>query len=173
MAWAVMNSSWMGTPFTMEETRRDEVRIWIDADACPGEVKDLVFRASRRLEILTTLVANRSMHVPMSSWVRLVQVPPGPDEADLYITEHVGPNDLVITADIPLASAVVEQGAIAINPRGEIYTADNVQERLAVRNLMQELRGSGEIQGGPAQFSVTDRQKFASALDRSLTKLLR
>ncbi len=149
------------------------MHIWIDADACPAAIKDLVFRASRRLDIPVFLVANRDMYVPASSLVTLVRVAQGPDEADRYILQHVAPNDLVITADIPLAADVVDKQAVAINPRGELYTEENVKERLAMRNLMQDLRASGHIQGGPAQLNDTDRQKFAAALDRSLTKLLK
>ena len=149
------------------------MRIWIDADACPGVIKQLIFRTSQRRNLAVCLVANREMYVPPSSLVTLVCVAQGLDEADHYIVQHVAPNDLVITADIPLAAAVVDKQALAINPRGEIYTADNVKERLAVRNLMQELRSSGVVQGGPAQFSAADHQKFAAALDRSLTQLLK
>ncbi len=149
------------------------MHIWIDADACPAEIKDLVFRTSRRLNIPVALIANRSMYIPTSSLVTLVQVAQGPDEADRYILQHVTGHDLVITEDIPLAAAVVDKQAIVISPRGELYTEENVKERLAVRNLMQELRASGHVQGGPAQLSPVDRQKFAATLDRSLTKLLK
>lgn len=149
------------------------MNIWVDADACPATIKDLIFRASRRLTLPVYLVANRGIHIPTSSLVRLVQVGKEPDAADQYIATHVAPNDLVVTADIPLAAAVVDKQAIAIDPRGEVYTDDNVKDHLARRNLMQELRTSGRVQGGPAQLSDTDRQKFAAALDRSLTRLLR
>ena len=149
------------------------MNIWVDADACPAVIKELIFRASRRLDIPVYLIANRNMHVPMSSRIRLIQVGNEPDAADHYITAHVESNDLVITADIPLAAAVVDKQALAINPRGEVYTDDNVKDRLAMRNLMQELRSGGLMQGGPAQLDDADRQKFAAALDRSLTKLLK
>lgn len=145
--------------------------IWVDADACPADIKDLVFRASRRLTMPVYLVSNRDMYVPPSSLVRLVRVPKDIDAADHYIVQHVAPNDVVITADIPLAAAVVNKDAAAINPRGEVYTPENIAERLAVRNLMQELRSSGAVQGGPAPLGAADRQKFANALDRTLTKL--
>jgi uncharacterized protein YaiI (UPF0178 family) len=116
-------------------------------------------------------VANRSLDVPLSSLVTLVRVAKEPDAVDQYIVQHVAPHDLVITADLPLAAAVVDKHALAINPRGEIYTADNVHERLAVRNLMQHLRSGGLILGGPAPLSAADRQRFAAALDRALTTL--
>lgn len=149
------------------------MRIWIDADACPGAIRDLVLRASRRRHIPVSLVANRALYVPPSALVTLVRVAADPDAVDRYIAQHVAPHDLVITADIPLAAAVVERQALAISPRGEIYSADNVHERLAVRNLLQHLRSGGLVLGGPAQLSAADCQKFAAALDRSLTKLLK
>jgi uncharacterized protein YaiI (UPF0178 family) len=149
------------------------MRIWIDADACPGEIKTFIFRTARRRNLEVCVVANRHLYVPSSPLVTLVRVGGGPDEADRYITQHVAPNDLVITADIPLAAAVVDRQAMAINPRGDIYSEENVNERLAVRNLMQQLRSAGVIQGGPAQLRATDRQKFAEALDRTLTRLLK
>ena len=149
------------------------MRIWIDADACPGAIKDLVLRASRRRQLPVCLVANRALYVPPSALVTQVRVAPEPDAVDQHIAQHVAAHDLVITADIPLAAAVVDHGALAISPRGEIYTADNVQERLAVRNLLQHLRAGGLVLGGPPQLSAADCQKFAAALDRSLTRLLK
>ena len=148
-------------------------RIWIDADACPGAIKELVLRMSRRRQVSVCLVANRPMYLPPAPLVSLVRVAPEPDEVDRYIVEHVAPHDLVITADIPLAAAVVDKQALAISPRGEIYTAANVQERLAVRNLMQQLRSDGLVLGGPTALSAADCQRFAAALDRSLTSLLK
>jgi hypothetical protein len=148
------------------------VNIWVDADACPADIKELVFRASRRLTIPVYLVANRAMSVPASSLVTCVRVGKELDAADQYILHHVAPNDLVITADIPLAAAVVARHAVAIDPRGEVHTEANVPARLALRHLMQDLRTSGLVQGGPAPLSAVDRQKFAAALDRSLTKIL-
>ena len=149
------------------------LRIWIDADACPGAIKELVLRMSRRRQVPVCLVANRPMYLPLTSLVTLVRVAPEPDEVDRYIVEHVAPHDLVITADIPLAAAVVDKQALAISPRGEIYTAANVQERLAVRNLMQQLRSDGLVGGGPTALSAVDCQRFAAALDRSLTSRLK
>ena len=148
-------------------------RIWIDADACPGAIKELVLRMSRRRQVPVCLVANRPMYLPSASLVTLVRVAPEPDEVDRYIVAHVAPHDLVITADMPLAAAVVDKQALAISPRGDIYTAANVQERLAVRNLLQQLRSDGLVLGGPATLSAADCQRFAAALDRSLTSLLK
>ena len=128
---------------------------------------------SRRRQVPVCLVANRPMHFPSTSLVSLVRVAPEPDEVDRYIVAHVAPHDLVITADIPLAAAVVDKQALAISPRGEMYTAANVQERLAVRNLMQQLRSDGLVLGGPTALSAADCQRFAAALDRSLTSLLK
>jgi hypothetical protein len=149
------------------------VQIWIDADGCPAAVKELVFRASKRLAIPVYVVANRNQYVPPASLVTLICVEQEPDAADRYIVSHTSPNDLVITSDIPLAASVVDKQAIAISPRGEVYTEDNVHGHLATRNLMQGLRETGLVSGGPAKLSASDQQKFAAALDRSLTKLLK
>jgi uncharacterized protein YaiI (UPF0178 family) len=149
------------------------MRIWIDADGCPAMAKELVFRASRRLELPVFVVANRDQYVPSSSLITLVRVSAEPDAADQYIVRQLAANDLVITADIPLAAAVVDRQAAAISPRGEVYTANNVNVRLAMRNLMQGLRDRGVVGGGPATLSPVDRQKFAAALDRTLTQLLK
>lgn len=142
------------------------MEIWIDADACPRDAKELVFRTSARLGLPVRLVANRSMSVPASPLITLVQVRHGSDVADTYIAQHVQAGDLVITADIPLAALVVERGAVALDPRGEVHTADTIGERLAVRNLMEELRWAGAVSGGPAAYSATDRRRFAHALNR-------
>jgi uncharacterized protein YaiI (UPF0178 family) len=145
------------------------MRIWVDADACPGEIKELLFRAAERTQTRVTLVANQSLSTPNSKYIDSLLVPSGPDVADHRIVELSEPEDLVITADIPLAARVVEQGGQALNPRGEMYTDDNVGERLAVRDLMHELRGAGQITGGPSNFTAKDRQAFANQLDRWLT----
>jgi uncharacterized protein YaiI (UPF0178 family) len=147
------------------------MRIWIDADACPGVIKALILRTSQRRHIPVCLVANRALDVPLSALVTFVRVAKEPDAVDAYIVQHVAPHDLVITADLPLAATVVDKGALALNPRGDLYTADNVHERLAVRNLMQHLRSGGLVLGGPAPLSAADRQHFAAALDRALTML--
>lgn len=145
------------------------MQIWIDADACPREVKELLYRAGKRTQTKLTLVANQPLRVPRSELIETLLVPTGANVADQRIVELCQPGDLVVTADIPLAAQAVEKGADAINPRGELYTAANIGERLADRDLMDELRGSGMVTGGPANFSVKDKQAFANQLDRWLT----
>ena len=149
------------------------MKIWIDADACPRVIKEIIYRASERLKVPVCLVANMDLSRSHSAYVTSVRVKDGFDVADDYIAEHAEPTDLVITADIPLAARVVEKGGVALDPRGELYTEENVGERLAMRNLMQELRTDGMMIGGPGQFSLTDRQRFASSLDRLLTRMVR
>jgi uncharacterized protein len=149
------------------------MKIWVDADACPRVIKEIVFRASERLELPVCLVANQPLAKHHSRLVTSVVVSDGFDVADDYIVEHATPDDVVITADIPLAARIVEKGAVGLDPRGELYTEENVGERLSMRDMMQELRGAGMIQGGPAQFSNTDRQRFASALDSLLTRMIK
>ena len=149
------------------------MKIWIDADACPRVIKEIVFRASERLEIPVCLVANTGLAKHHSRLITSVVVADGFDAADDYIAEHATPRDLVVTADIPLAARIVEKGALGLDPRGELYNEENVGERLSMRDLMQELRGAGMVQGGPAPFSTTDRQRFASSLDRELTRMRR
>jgi uncharacterized protein YaiI (UPF0178 family) len=146
------------------------MKIWVDADACPGVIKEILFRAAERTKIAITLVANQLLRVPPSPYIRALQVPQGFDVADQRIAQEVEPGDLVITADIPLASLVIERGGFALNPRGEFYTPDNIRERLTMRNFMEELRGSGMEIGGPSTFSQSDRQAFAAALDRFLAR---
>jgi len=149
------------------------MKIWVDADACPRVVKEIIFRASERLNVPVCLVANKGLTRHETRLVESVVVQDGFDVADDYIVKYMGPEDLVITADIPLAARIVSNGGVALDPRGELYTDDNVGERLSMRDLMMELRSEGLVQGGPAQFSLTDRQRFASALDRFLTRMLR
>jgi len=146
------------------------MQIYVDADACPAEVKQLLFRAADRTQTLTTLVANQPMSVPRSEFLQSILVPPGANVADQRIVELAEPGDLVITADIPLAADAVAKGATALNPRGELYTETNIGDRLAMRDLMDELRGASEVTGGPAAFTNKDRQAFANQLDRWLTK---
>lgn len=146
------------------------MQIWVDADACPGVIKDILFRAAERERVQVTLVANAPLRVPPSPYVRSVQVPPGLDVADKRIVELLAADDLVITADIPLAAAAIDKSAHALNPRGELYTKDNIRERLSMRNFMDELRGSGVNTGGPAALSQRDRQAFANSLDAFLAK---
>ncbi|RII29480.1 MAG: YaiI/YqxD family protein [Geobacter sp.] len=147
--------------------------IWIDADACPRVIKEIIFRASERLQLPVRLVANKDLSKAHSGLITSVLVGEGPDVADDYIVEQVTAEDLVITADIPLAARIVAKGATGIDPRGELYTEENVGERLSMRDLMQQLRMEGLVQGGPAQFGMTDRQRFASALDRLLTRMVK
>ena len=144
------------------------INIWVDADACPVVIKEILFRAAERTRIETILVANKLLRVPPSPFIRALQVPGGFDVADHRIVEELQPGDLVITADIPLAAQVIEKGGHALNPRGEFYSTANIQERLAMRNFMEELRGSGVDIAGPAAFSQSDRQAFAAELDRFL-----
>lgn len=145
------------------------MRIWVDADACPGDVKELLYRAARRRKIRVTLVANQMLSTPGSQFIDSLLVPSGMNAADRRIVELVQPGDLVITADIPLAADVVAAGARALDPRGELYTNTNIGERLALRNLLDELRGGGQITGGPSNYTAKDRQAFANQLDRCLT----
>ena len=149
------------------------MKLWIDADACPRVIKEIVFRASERLNLPVLLVANKSMAKHHSRLVESIVVADGFDAADDYIAEQAGPEDLVVTADIPLAARIVAKGGVALDPRGELYTEENVGERLAMRDLMMELRSGGLVQGGPGQFSLTDRQRFASSLDCLLTRMQR
>ena len=143
--------------------------IWIDADACPREVKQVVFRASERLSMPVCVVANAAMHAPRSDLISVVRVEAGLDVADHHIAKSVVPGDIVITADIPLAARVVEAGATAIDPRGDLYTEENVRTRLSTRDFMQELRTAGLVQGGPPPFGRADTHRFAATLDRLLT----
>jgi uncharacterized protein YaiI (UPF0178 family) len=145
-------------------------QIWVDADACPNVIKDILFRAAERVAMPLTLVANQSLQVPRSRYVRAVQVTAGFDVADNYIVQHAQPGDLVITADIPLAAEVIAKGCRALNPRGELYTEDNIRQRLNMRDFMDTLRGSGVDTGGPPAFSQSDRMVFANELDRFLAK---
>jgi len=144
--------------------------IWVDADACPGVIKDMLYRAAQRASLHVTLVANRALQVPRSPWISMVQVPRGFDVADNHIVAMAAAGDLVITADIPLAAAVVGKGACALNPRGELYTQDNVQGLLDMRNFMDTLRSSGVQTGGPSALTNSDRQTFAAQLDRWLAR---
>jgi uncharacterized protein len=146
------------------------MHIWVDADACPQVIKEILFRAAERAQVLTTLVANAPLRIPSSAFIKIVRVRQGFDVADHWIVQQLQAGDLVITADIPLAAQVIGRGAHALDPRGELYSEDNVRERLAVRNLMEQLRAAGELVGGPAPFGHGDRQRFANHLDRFLTR---
>ena len=142
------------------------MQIWVDADACPGVIKEILFRAATRHSLPVVLVANQWLRVPPSPWIRAVQVPKGFDVADNYIVEQVAAGDLVITADIPLAALVIEKRAFALNPRGELYSTENIRQLLDMRNFMDTLRSSGVETGGPPAFNHGDRQNFANRLDR-------
>jgi len=146
------------------------MRIWVDADACPGVIKDILYRAAERAELHLILVANQVLRTPASPWIRVVQVGRGFDVADNHIANAVESGDLVIIADIPLAAGVVEKGASALNPRGELYSRENVRELLDMRNFMDTLRSTGVETGGPSPFSHADRQAFANQLDRFLAR---
>lgn len=148
------------------------MHILVDADACPLVVKEILFKAAERLQLKTTLVANTFIRVPSSQIIRSVQVPSGFDVADNWIVEHAQTGDLVITADVPLAAAVVAKGAFALNPRGDFYTPDTIANRLTMRNLMTELRETGQIHSTTASYSPKDKTAFANSLDRFLTKHL-
>lgn len=150
------------------------MKIWIDADACPRAVKEILFRASARLQVPLCLVANKSLGKHSGPLVETIVVADGFDVADDYIADHASPADLVVTADVPLAARIVAKGGVALDPRGEQYTEESIGDRLAFRDLMSELRDTGMLQGGgPAPFSMSDRNRFASTLDSLLHKLLR
>lgn len=146
------------------------MQIWVDADACPNVIKEILFRAAARAHVSLTLVANQLLRTPPSPYIKAIQVPSGFDVADSKIVQQLQPGDLVVTADIPLAALVIEKGGHALNPRGEFYTTENIQERLSMRNFMDDLRNTGVNTGGPAVLSLSDRQAFANQLDRFLTK---
>ena len=148
------------------------MHIWVDADACPKVIKEILFRAADKRQIPLTLVANKLLHCPPSKYIRALQVPAGFDVADNKIVQMVEAGDLVITADIPLAAEVIAKNAHVLNPRGEFYSKDTIQERLTMRNFMDGLRGSGVETGGPPALSQSDRQEFANQLDRFLVKRL-
>lgn len=146
------------------------MHIWVDADACPAAIKDILFRAADRLKLPLTLVANRLLRVPPSPHIRALQVPMGFDVADNHIIEVATRGDLVITADIPLAAALVDKGVRVLNPRGERYSTENIGERLAMRDFMEGMRGAGSEIAGPSALSQADRQAFARQLDRLLAQ---
>jgi uncharacterized protein YaiI (UPF0178 family) len=146
------------------------MRIWVDADACPGAIKEILYRAAERVRVPLVLVANQPLTTPRSPFISAVRVAAGFDVADNHIASQVQPGDLVITADIPLAAEILERGAEAIDPRGERYSRGTIRERLVMRDFMDLMRGSGEITGGPSPLGHADRQAFANALDRLLAQ---
>ena len=146
------------------------MHIWVDADACPVVVKEILYRAAERLQLPMTLVANKPLSIPSSRYIRMVQVARGLDVADNEIARRLEPGDLVITADIPLAADIIARGGHALNPRGEYYTSENVREHLSMRDFMEALRGGGVQTGGPAPLDQADRKRFADQLDRFLSR---
>ena len=148
----------------------DEMKIWVDADACPVVIKEILFRAAQRTGVRMTLVANQPVRIPRSRFINFLQVAAGFDVADNEIVKRLGPGDLVITADIPLAAEVIEKGGFALNPRGELYSAENIRVRLNMRDFMDTLRASGIDTGGPPALSQSDRKAFADSLDTLLAR---
>lgn len=146
------------------------MHIWVDADACPAVIKDILYRAAERVRLPLTLVANQPLRTPPSRYIKSVQVAPGFDVADDHIVKQVQSGDLVVTADIPLAAEVIEKGGHALNPRGEFYSKENIRERLNMRDFMETMRSSGVQTGGPAALHQRDRQNFANQLDRFLAR---
>ena len=149
------------------------MQIWVDADACPKVIKEILYRAAERVKVKLTLVANRSLHLPLSPYLNVIQVPSGFDEADKRIVELMQPGDLIVTGDIPLAAAVVDKGGHVLGPRGEQFNEENIHERLAMRDLMDHLRSTGMETGGPPALGKSDRQAFANGLDQFLTRFIK
>jgi len=149
------------------------MKIWVDSDACPAAVREIILRASNRLVIETAFIANKPLFIPQAPHLSFVQVPLGPDVVDDYIVEHSACGDLVITQDIPLAAILVAQGVVVISPHGTLFTDNNIGERLAHRNLMTDLRDLGAVSGGPKPFGEKEKRAFANAFDQVLTRLLK
>ncbi|GAB3455611.1 YaiI/YqxD family protein [Massilia terrae] len=147
------------------------MHIWVDADACPAVIKDILFRVAERLQIEVILVANQLIRVPGSRFIRALQVPAGADAADTAIVERVSAGDIVVTGDIPLAALVLDKGGLPLNPRGEWYSKDTIAQQLTMRAFMDELRANGVDTGGPSTFCHADRRNFANALDRELARI--
>lgn len=152
------------------QQKRHIMKIWVDADACPVVIKDILFKAAERTRVQMTLVANQTVRIPPSRWIKFLQVKSGFDVADNEIVKRLGVGDLVITSDIPLAAEVIEKGGYALNPRGELYSVENIRARLNMRDFMDTLRASGINTGGPPALSQSDRKSFADNLDKFLTK---
>jgi hypothetical protein len=146
------------------------MQIWVDADACPKAVKEILFRIAERAKIQVILVANQSLTTPPSKFINSIRVAAGFDVADNYIVQEIEEGDLLITADIPLAAEVIEKGGHALNPRGELYSTETIKQKLVMRDLMDQLRGSGEMTGGPPPLNQRDRREFANQLDRFVAK---
>lgn len=146
------------------------MRIWVDADACPLVIKEILFKAAIKRSVRLTMVANKPVRIPICKFIDIIQVSAGFDVADSMIVQSMSPGDIVVTADIPLADEVISKKGVAINPRGQLYTEENIKDRLATRDLMDELRGTGMITGGPSAFNLKDRHAFANQLDRLLQR---
>jgi uncharacterized protein len=146
------------------------MRIFIDADSCPVVIKEILYRAAERVRVPLVLVANQYLNIPESEYISCIEVPAGPDIADDRIVDMVEENDLVISADLPLADRVIKKGGFVLNPRGDFYTAENIKDRLATRDLLDVLRNSGMATGGPSSFNQKDCRSFANHLDRFLVK---
>ena len=146
------------------------MKIWVDADACPKVIKDILYRAAERIKCELILVANQPLSIPKSPFIKSIRVAPGFDVADNYIVQQVSEGELVITSDIPLAAELLEKGAEALNPRGERYDRETIRQKLTMRDFMDEMRGSGIVSGGPPPLNQTDRREFANALDRFLNQ---
>ena len=157
----------------MDSAENSSFQIWVDADACPAPIKEILYRTARRLKLQVTLVANQSMRVPPSKLIRLITVPEGADVADDRIVEMLAPGDVVVTGDIPLAARVVGKAAIAIGVRGELLDENSVHDRLASRDLMEQFRSAGVDTRGPSPLTQKDIQTFANQLDRTLTRCLK
>ena len=146
------------------------MQIWVDADACPKVIKEILYRAAERVKCQLILVANQPLAIPRSPFIKSIRVESGFDVADNYIVQNVQAGDLVITGDIPLAAEVLDEGAEALNPRGEAYSRETIKQKLTMRDFMDEMRGTGIMSGGPPPLNQTDRREFANALDRFLEK---
>ena len=149
------------------------MKIWVDADACPVVIKEILFRASERIRIQVTLVANQTLNIPPSRYIKFLKVPSGFDVADNEIVKRLNAGDLVITSDIPLAAEAIDKKAFVLSPRGELYSSDNIRARLSMRDFMETLRASGVDTGGPSALTQNDRQAFANHLDKLLKKYAR
>jgi len=149
------------------------MKIWVDADACPAAIKELIIRTARRLKIHVVFVANKYISIPDSAYISTVRVALGPEVVDDYIAQNAQTCDFAITQDIPLASALVPKGVTVINPRGELYTEENIRERLSIRNFMQDIREAGGVTPGPKQFGQREKQRFSDTFDRELTRCMK
>jgi uncharacterized protein YaiI (UPF0178 family) len=158
---------------TVDEIKGETMTIWVDADACPAGIKELIIRAAIRLRITAVFVANKHIGVPQSTYVFSRRIGTDPEAVDIHIIENALAGDVAVTQDIPLASALIHKGAVVISTRGELFTEENIGGRLSIRNFMQGLREGGNITPGPREFRNKDRQRFADALDRVLNRLLK